>query len=213
MTFFENDPPKFYEIPFSLHDPALSAKASCKKPASRTSSSVQSSWKSVSPSAAEAAKGLVQGTPLAIAIKERNADIEAITDGGSGGASLEVWRRPYPRPDVRAGLRRRSLGIDPNATPSRARSLGCHPEPRRRSRDLTTGSASHKQSRAQAAQKVAPLALRKRPLQLRDPSAVSAARDDISRLPYPLTTPSAARSSGSLSSRGARGRSKRATPR
>jgi ubiquinone/menaquinone biosynthesis C-methylase UbiE len=79
MTFFENDPPKFYEIPFSLHDEdqlqRWMEEAGFKKAVVRPVN-----LPSVSPSAADAAKGLVQGTPLAVALKERNADIEAITD-------------------------------------------------------------------------------------------------------------------------------------
>jgi hypothetical protein len=78
-TFFENDPPKFYEIPFSLHD--RQQLQSWLEEAGFQNVSVRSvGLPSVSPSAADAAKGLVQGTPLAVALKERNADIDAITD-------------------------------------------------------------------------------------------------------------------------------------
>jgi ubiquinone/menaquinone biosynthesis C-methylase UbiE len=78
-TFFDNDPPKFYELPFSLHD--RDQLQSWFEQAGFKNVSVRSvGLPSVSPSAADAAKGLVQGTPLAVALKERNADIDAITD-------------------------------------------------------------------------------------------------------------------------------------
>jgi ubiquinone/menaquinone biosynthesis C-methylase UbiE len=78
-TFFEDDPPKFYELPFSLYD--RQQLHSWLEEAGFKNVSVRAvDLPSVSPSAADAAKGLVQGTPLAVALKERNADIEAITD-------------------------------------------------------------------------------------------------------------------------------------
>ena len=80
MTFFETDPPKFYEIPFGLHDAALLR--SLMGDAGFTNVTIDEvELESVSPSADDAATGLVQGTPLAVAIKERNADIDAITEG------------------------------------------------------------------------------------------------------------------------------------
>ena len=79
MTFFENDPPKFYEIPFSLHD-RQQLHGWLEEAGFRNVHVRAVDLPSVSPSAADAAKGLVQGTPLAVAIRERNADINAITD-------------------------------------------------------------------------------------------------------------------------------------
>lgn len=79
MSFFADDPPKFYEIPFSLYDP--DQLQNWMEEAGFTNVTVRTlNLPTVSPSAADAAKGLVQGTPLAVAIKERNADAEAITD-------------------------------------------------------------------------------------------------------------------------------------
>ena len=77
-SFFEQEPPTFYEIPFSLHDAAflhrVMDEAGFQNITVRTLN-----LPSVSPCAADAAIGLVQGTPLALAIKERAADAEAIT--------------------------------------------------------------------------------------------------------------------------------------
>ena len=79
MTFFESDPPKFYEVPFSLYD--ARQLQSWMAEAGFTNVTVRPlDLRSVSPSAADAAKGLVQGTPLAVALKERNANTAAITD-------------------------------------------------------------------------------------------------------------------------------------
>jgi ubiquinone/menaquinone biosynthesis C-methylase UbiE len=79
MSFFESDPPRFYEIPFSLYD--ADQLQSWMEEAGFKNVTVQPvDLPCVSPSAADAAKGLVQGTPLAVALKERNADTAAITE-------------------------------------------------------------------------------------------------------------------------------------
>jgi ubiquinone/menaquinone biosynthesis C-methylase UbiE len=92
-TCFENDPPKFYEIPFSLHDTDLLQHwmqgAGLMNVAVR-----RVSLPSVSPSAAEAAKGLVQGTPLAVAIKERQGDLDAITEAVAAALRAEFGDNP-----------------------------------------------------------------------------------------------------------------------
>ncbi len=79
MTFFETDPPKFYDIPFSLYD-ARELQGWMEEAGFKDASVSRLELSSASPSADDAAKGLVQGTPLAIALKERNADTAAITD-------------------------------------------------------------------------------------------------------------------------------------
>ena len=80
MTFFANDPPKFYDIPFSLHD-ARQLQSWMEEAGFKEAIVRPINLPCVSPSAADAAKGLVQGTPIAVAINERGGDIEAITDG------------------------------------------------------------------------------------------------------------------------------------
>lgn len=78
--FFEADPPMFYEIPFSLHD--RRQLHDWMEEAGFHQVTVRPvDLPSVSPSAGDAAKGLVQGTPLAIALRERQADTGAITEG------------------------------------------------------------------------------------------------------------------------------------
>ena len=79
ISLLEEDPPKFYELPFSLYDRAQLE--TWMQETGFTNVTVRPlDLPSVSPSAADAAKGLVQGTPLAVALKERNADTAAITD-------------------------------------------------------------------------------------------------------------------------------------
>ena len=69
--FFDDNPPDFYEVPFSFHDPqtikSLVSTAGFKQ--------VQVSMlplQAISPSARDAAKGLVHGNPVITAIKERD---------------------------------------------------------------------------------------------------------------------------------------------
>ena len=78
ISFFESDPPRFYETPFGFHDvkmlQALLTDAGFQNVTVRPVD-----LPCVSPSASDAAKGLVGGTPLTIQITERNGDQEAIT--------------------------------------------------------------------------------------------------------------------------------------
>jgi SAM-dependent methyltransferase len=79
-TFFPSDPPQFYTIPFSLHDPQtvrglLDGVGFVDVQWERRDSTGES------PSAAEAAMGLIEGNPIYLAIMERRpaalADIKA----------------------------------------------------------------------------------------------------------------------------------------
>ncbi len=71
-TFFPSEPPQFYTIPFSLHDVAivrgwLEAAGFADIRAERVETG------GTSPSAAEAAIGLIEGNPIYLAIMERRA--------------------------------------------------------------------------------------------------------------------------------------------
>lgn len=87
-TFFPDDPPNFYQVPFSLHDPSevasLLAGAGFRNP-----QTTLLALESVSPSAAEAARGLVEGNPVRGAIEERRpealAEIVAAVAGTVAG--------------------------------------------------------------------------------------------------------------------------------
>jgi len=72
-TFFPADPPQFYTIPYHLHDPALV------RGLLDRAGFVDVRWERVekhgtSLSAAEAAKGLIEGNPIYLTIMERRPD-------------------------------------------------------------------------------------------------------------------------------------------
>lgn len=77
-TFFEHDPPNFYEVPFCLHDPqALTSMLT--EAGFREINLSHVALPSISPTALEAAKGLIEGNPVIIAINERRpADVARI---------------------------------------------------------------------------------------------------------------------------------------
>ena len=100
-AFFPDDPPQFYQVPFNLHDTAvvrsLLGAAGFTDVASETVDKV-----GTSPSAADAATGLVEGNPVIGAIMER---------------------RPEALPDIKAAVARNvaaELGDHPVRTPLRA---------------------------------------------------------------------------------------------
>src|SRR5262245_8363048 len=79
-AFFPADPPQFYTIPFSLHDPEVVSRLLA------DAAFVDVEWErldatGVSASAADAARGLIEGNPIYLAIMDRRpeslADIEA----------------------------------------------------------------------------------------------------------------------------------------
>ena len=79
-TFFPSDPPQFYTIPFSLHDPAVV------RGLLEGAGFVDVRWErldrtGMSPSAADATIGLIEGNPVYLAIMQRRpaalADIKA----------------------------------------------------------------------------------------------------------------------------------------
>jgi ubiquinone/menaquinone biosynthesis C-methylase UbiE len=92
-TFFESDPPAFFETPFSLHDGeqllAWMREAGFEDPRVR-----HLDLPTVSPSAADAAKGLVQGTPLSVALTERGADVNAIRDAVAAAVAEQFGEAP-----------------------------------------------------------------------------------------------------------------------
>lgn len=68
--FFEHDPPTFYEVPFSFHDPEA-IRAMLTAAGFGEIELTRLPLPSISPSAAEAARGLVEGNPVIGAIRER----------------------------------------------------------------------------------------------------------------------------------------------
>jgi ubiquinone/menaquinone biosynthesis C-methylase UbiE len=97
-TFFPSDPPQFYTVPFSCHDPA----EICRWLADAGFTDV--TWTSLpktgsSPSAAEAAIGLIEGNPIGPAIVERRADAVAeIERAVAARIAVEVGDHPVRVP-------------------------------------------------------------------------------------------------------------------
>ena len=77
-TFFEGDPPTFYQVPFGLHDQGLIL--NLLEDAGFKDSQISVLAKTgISPSAADAAKGLVEGNPVIVEINQRaTSDVQAI---------------------------------------------------------------------------------------------------------------------------------------
>jgi ubiquinone/menaquinone biosynthesis C-methylase UbiE len=77
-TFFENEPPTFYQVPFGLHDQnlirTLLRDAGFKEP-----QIYELAKTGESPSSADAAKGLIEGNPILIEINQRaTADLATV---------------------------------------------------------------------------------------------------------------------------------------
>lgn len=77
-TFFEQDPPTFYQVPFGLYDQAVIG--DLLESAGFKDSQISVLAKTgISRSAADAAKGLVEGNPVIVEINQRaTSDVEAI---------------------------------------------------------------------------------------------------------------------------------------
>ena len=76
-TFFEHDPPAFYTLPFLLHDEELIL--DLLKTVGFSDSAITGLAKAgISPSAADVAKGLIEGNPVILEINQRGGDVQAI---------------------------------------------------------------------------------------------------------------------------------------
>lgn len=76
-SFFEHDPPTFYEIPFSFYDVDL-IRGLLEKAGFKSTEKSLVKLPLRSKSAADFAIGLVRGNPTATAIQERRVDIESV---------------------------------------------------------------------------------------------------------------------------------------
>jgi ubiquinone/menaquinone biosynthesis C-methylase UbiE len=77
-AFFDQDPPTFYQIPFGLHDEAVIRKL-LDGAGFRDAEMLDLEMTGVSPSAADAAKGLVEGNPVIVEINQRaTSSVESI---------------------------------------------------------------------------------------------------------------------------------------
>jgi len=94
--FFPNDPPMFYTVPYSLHDPEPTRKMLVEAGFGQIEVT-KLAKQGTSPSAAEAAIGLVAGTPILGAIMERGPDsLEAIKRATAAAVATELGDPPVP---------------------------------------------------------------------------------------------------------------------
>lgn len=99
LAMFPDDPPRFYETPFGFYDTAVLDQLL--RDAGFSEHAIRSvDLPCVSPSAADAARGAVLGTPLLIGIRERNGDVDAFVS-----AVTEELARRFGREPARGRMR------------------------------------------------------------------------------------------------------------
>jgi SAM-dependent methyltransferase len=92
--FFPSDPPQFYTVPFSLHD-AAQVGAWVSASGFTDIASIAVSTLGSSPSAAEAAIGLIEGNPICGEISARRADsLAAVEAAVARNVAAELGDRP-----------------------------------------------------------------------------------------------------------------------
>jgi ubiquinone/menaquinone biosynthesis C-methylase UbiE len=93
-TFFAHDPPNFYEVPFCFHEPEV-IRALMMKAGFKDINISLLALPSISPSASEVAKGLIEGNPVIAAIKERRpADVQQIIAAVADAVAARCGARP-----------------------------------------------------------------------------------------------------------------------
>lgn len=96
-SFFEDDPPMFYKIPFGCYD----TKAIEAMLAEAGFGDVQTSVVTRTgecPTAEDAARGLVEGTPMGAAIRERGKDVEEIVKAVAAELASRLGDNPFRCP-------------------------------------------------------------------------------------------------------------------
>jgi ubiquinone/menaquinone biosynthesis C-methylase UbiE len=99
-AFFKKDPPSFYEIPFGYHDRAA-IESSLREAGFAEVRSAEVSHDSRALSAATAAIGLVDGTPIAQAITERDRAVLPLVRE----AVADALRQRFGQDPIRGNLR------------------------------------------------------------------------------------------------------------
>ena len=94
LSFFTDDPPRFFEIPYGFYDQALTRDL-LGDVGFQDINTTAVDLTSVSPSATAAARGLIQGTPVFVAVKERDASrIPALTEAVAAALERECGSAP-----------------------------------------------------------------------------------------------------------------------
>ena len=97
-SFFENDPPQFYTVPFSLSDTTV-VSGWLREAGFEDVSPISVAWTGTSPSATEAATGLIEGNPIYDAIMARKpAALGPIKEAIARTVAAELGDRPVKHP-------------------------------------------------------------------------------------------------------------------
>jgi ubiquinone/menaquinone biosynthesis C-methylase UbiE len=96
--FFASDPPNFYDVPFSFHDEAL-IRELLRAAHFDVVRLDRVAWEARSPSALDAARGLVTGNPIVLAVNERaSAPLEEVVRAVAAGLAAEGGEAPLRLP-------------------------------------------------------------------------------------------------------------------
>jgi ubiquinone/menaquinone biosynthesis C-methylase UbiE len=94
VSFFPSDPPRFYETPFGSYD-AEAMRGFLDTAGFRNVEMTPVEFECVSPTAHDAATGLVQGTPIVVAVKDRDRSaIPKLTDAVAHALAREFGEQP-----------------------------------------------------------------------------------------------------------------------
>src|SRR3954452_8633701 len=94
LSFFPTDPPRFYETPFGSYD-IEAMRGFLKDAGFRDVQMTPVECESVRPSAHDAATGLVQGTPVVVAVKDRDRSaIPKLADAVAHALAREFGEKP-----------------------------------------------------------------------------------------------------------------------
>jgi ubiquinone/menaquinone biosynthesis C-methylase UbiE len=92
-SFFESDPPSFYAVPFGFHDESVIADHLAAAGFDAHDLSVVPKT-GTSPSAADAAKGLVEGNPVIVEIDQRGGSVQAIEAALADAIAMKCGDNP-----------------------------------------------------------------------------------------------------------------------
>jgi ubiquinone/menaquinone biosynthesis C-methylase UbiE len=93
-SFFENDPPSFYEVPFTLHNQEIIADLLAKAGFNQAEFSIVAET-GISPTAEDVARGLIQGNPVILEIHQRAvADVQAIEAAVAAAVASRCGDKP-----------------------------------------------------------------------------------------------------------------------
>ncbi len=94
LSFFAEEPPRFFEVPYGFYDETR-IKRLLEGVEFQDITTNGVNLTSISPSPMAAARGLIQGTPIFVAVKERDAtQISALTEAVAAALARECGSEP-----------------------------------------------------------------------------------------------------------------------